>query len=208
MKIKLFALPVAAFLVYQLAATAADKSGSSSNVKAVEQSSPTIRLLRPIRGEHFNDFPIFVEAEVTGFHLVPPEKQHSKTAPANTGYIAYSMDDLPVYGTDDTQLMIGKFLGERYLPVGWHVVKAELVDVNSNPLNPPVFVVTSVFTGHSALLETDHAEKGSLQAELNAQELYKMRQHLEELEKELLRIKTGNTGFSPTPATGEQQGGE
>src|SRR6202012_241914 len=102
-----------------------------------------------------------------------------------------------VFGTDDTQVMIGKFVGDRYIPVGWHTIKAELVDVNGNPLNPPVVAETSAFSGHAAPVETDHVQTGNMPAELNAEELYKMRLQLKEMQAELQRIRTGNAGFVP-----------
>jgi hypothetical protein len=201
-------LLVAAGFGYQSVGAAVEHSASSASATASRQSAPAIRFLRPIRGEHFFDFPVFLQVDVAGFHLAPPDKQRSKTLPVNTGYIRYSMDDYPVCGTDETQVMIGKFLFDRYLPVGWHVVKAELVDVNGNPLNPPVIAETAVFSGHAAAVETDHVQNGSVAAELNAQELYKMRLQLQELQTELLRIRTGNSGYVPVPVSGNEHRAE
>jgi hypothetical protein len=197
-------LPVAAGLTFQLAGVAQEHSAPSASRTASPPAAPTIRFLRPIRGERFTDLPIFVQVDVTGFHLAPPDKQRSKTASSNTGHIRYTMDDFPVCGTDGTQVMIGKFTGAQYVPVGWHVLKAELVDANDNPLNPPVIAETAAFSGHPAAVETDHVQGGSLKAELNAQELYKMRLQLQEMQKELLRIRTGNSGFVPVPVSGDE----
>ena len=208
MNFRRFFLPAVASLGCQLAGAAAEHTVASASPTATRQSAPSIRILRPIRGEHFFDFPIFLQVDVSGFHLVAPDKQHSKTPAADTGYIRYSMDDYPIYGTDDTQVMIGKFLGAGYIPVGWHVIKAELVDVNGNPLNPPVIDETSTYSGHNAAVETDHVQNGNVQAETTAQELYKMRLQLQELQKELVKIRTGNSGYVPVPMNGEQHGGE
>jgi hypothetical protein len=200
-KLRWLLLPAVSILSYQLADAAAAQSTSASST-ASAQSAPSILFLRPIRGERFSDLPIYIQVGVSAFRLVPPDKQHSNTPPPNTGHIVYSMDDFPVYGTDETQVMIGKFVGERYIPVGWHKVKAELVDVNGNSLNPPVVAETATFSTHAAATETDHVQNGSIEAELNAQELYQMRLQLQELQKELVRIRTGNSGFVPVPASG------
>lgn len=202
-----FLLPLAVAACCQLPAEAADQSASTSATPP-KQTAPSIRFLRPIKGERFSDFPIYVQVGVEGFHLVAPSRQPVKNPPAGTGYVCYSMDDYPVCGTNETQVMIGKFLGAHYVPVGWHTLKAELVDANGNSLNPPVVAETAAFSGHPAAVETDHVQGGSLQAEVNSQELYKMRLHLQELQAEMLRIKTGNTGFVPVPVTDGEHRGE
>src|SRR5262249_26669980 len=158
-------LPLASVLIFQLGAFAA---------------SPSIDFLRPIKGEHFYDYPIYIQVSVRGFKLIPLDKPSAGNASPDAGHISYSLDDYPLYQTDDTQIMIGKFLGNGYLPVGWHVLRAELVDINNHPLKPPVLVSQSVFTGHPANVEADHAQEASLKAETVAEELYKMRVHLEE----------------------------
>ncbi len=206
--IRSFAIPLIAVFTTQMAAVAAEHSTSSSKKASEPAPAPAIRFLRPVRGEHFFDFPIFLQLDVSGFKLVPPEDTPVKNPPPNTGHILYSMDDFPEYVSDGTQIMIGKTLGPKYLPVGWHVIKVQLVDVNNQPLNPPVSAVTSVFTGHPALAESDHAEKGTLNAELNSQELYQMHLYLEKLQNELLRLKTGNSGFVPSPSAMEGHQGE
>jgi hypothetical protein len=200
LNIRRLLLPLAVSSACQLAAVAQTAPAPTAS----RQSPPAVRFLRPIRGEHFTDLPIFIQVDVSGFHLIAPDKQRSKVLPPNTGHIRYSMDDFPICGTDGTQVMIGKFSGDRYVPVGWHVLRAELVDVNGNPLNPPVKAETAAFSGHPATVETDHVQGGSLSAELNAQELYKMRMQLQDMQKELLRIRTGNSGFVPIPASGEE----
>lgn len=205
MKLILISLPLAAALLLQLAVAAAPDSAVSAGAKPVGQSGPTIKFLRPIKGEHFFDFPVFMQVQVSGFHLIPPDIKQSGKILADSGHICFSLDDYPVYATEDTQIMIGKFLGPRYLPVGWHVLKAELVDVNDRPLSPPVTAVTSVYTGHDALEESEHAEKGTQEAELVTEELHKMRGHLEELKRGLQRIETGSTGFVPNPAAAAGQ---
>src|SRR5271154_1889372 len=97
MKVSSFALPLAAALVCQLAGNAASDSASPSKGKTNKQSTPTIEFLRPIKGEHFYDFPVYIQLGVDGFSLVPPDSQPVKSAPANTGHICYSLDDYPLY---------------------------------------------------------------------------------------------------------------
>jgi len=175
---------------------------ASEAPKPTDKAGPTIRFLRPMRNEKFFDYPIFIQVEVLGFDLKPPEVNEVAKPPRNTGHINYCMDDLPIYVTDDTQIMIGKRLGNIYVPAGVHFLKAELVDVNNKPLNPPVEVITEFATGHPAVNEVAHTTNNFGKPELNAEEIYQMRVHLEQMQKELEKIKTGNSGFSPTPVQG------
>jgi hypothetical protein len=176
----------------------------AADIKAAEPP-PSIRFLRPLVDERFFDYPIFVQVQVSNFHLVPPEPHPARRAQPNTGHIAYSLDDYPVYSTDDTQLMIGKKVGTSYLPVGLHVLKAQLVDVNGHPLNPLVAVETEVFTGHPAAVEVIHTPGGPQQAELTGQELYKMNVLLEDVQKEITKLENGTAGYSPTPSAASSQ---
>jgi hypothetical protein len=200
-KVKFFAMPLALLLACQLTGKSMAET-KSANVKKEQQEipgpNPGIRFLRPLKDERFFDYPIFVQVDVTGFQLVPPGEHPSGPPHAHVGHILYSFDDYPVVATDDTQFMIGKKLGDEYLPVGLHVLKAQLVDVNDHPLNPSVEVATEVFSGHPAMVETVHRVDGSQKAELAGQELYKMRMNLKELENELKKLKTGDAGFTPT----------
>jgi hypothetical protein len=207
-RLTLIALSLAAFSLCQLAAVAASDSAGPAGTRADAQGGPTIKFLRPIKGENFFDFPIFIQVQVTGFRLIPPDIRPADKTTADSGHICYSLDDYPVYATEDTQILIGKFLGPRYLPVGWHVLKAELVDKNDRPLSPAVLAVTSVFTGHNAPEESAHVEKGVPEAEQVTEELHKMRTHLEEIKRGLQRIETGNAGFVLDPAAAEGQTAE
>jgi len=199
-----YAIPVVWLLCETLgcgAALAAD------NKAAEPPPPPSIRFLRPLVDEHFIDYPIFVQVQVSNFHLVPPEPHPARRAQPNTGHIAYSLDDYPVYSTDDTQLMIGKKVGNAsYLPVGLHVLTAQLVDDTGHPLDPPVVVKTEVFTGHPAPVEAIHTPGGSHQAELTGQGLYKMNVLIEDVQKEITKLKNGTAGYSPNPsAAGGQE---
>lgn len=201
MKLKLFAAPFALLLVCQWASVATAAEPDSANVKD-GASSPTIRFMRPLKDERFFDYPIFVQVDVKGFQLVAPGEHRPGRPRPNVGHILYSFDDYPVVSTDDTQFMIGKKIGENYLPVGLHVLKAQLVDENDHPLTPPTFAVTEVFTGHPAVVEAIHTENGSEKAELTGQELYQMRVSLEQVQKELHKLQVGNPGFTPSPVSG------
>lgn len=208
MGIRTFALPIALCFVCQCVGVAKEGSIPSSNKNAGPPPRPTIRFLRPVRDERFFDVPIYLQVQVSDFHLVEPEALGSGTKAPNTGHIQYSMDDYPVCATSDTQIMLGKNLGNGYLPVGFHVLKAQLVDVNGKPLDPPMVAVTNIFSEHPAAVEVVHSPNGSQQAELVVQQLYQLRVHLQELQKDLSKIQTGNFGYSPTPITGNVQGAE
>lgn len=187
---------------------AAQQHLSASNVEQGTKPAPSIQFMRPVKGERFFDFPIFIQVDVSGFHLVPSSEERSKSTTDNTGYICYSLDDYPVYATEDTQLMIGKFTGDFYVPVGTHVLKAQLVDVNGKPLNPPVLAITSISTGHPAVVESNYTETGVQKAESIGHELSLMRTHLNELKKELARIKNGTAGFVLDPGSAGTAGSE
>ncbi len=204
MNLKLLCAPIALTLICQWIPGAFAKPQLAEKPAVEQQPPPSIRFLRPLKDERFFDYPIFVQVDVDRFQLVAPTGQANPHPRPHTGHIAYSMDDYPVVATDDTQFMIGKKLGDVYLPVGLHVLKAQLVDENGKPLDPPVVATTELFTGHPAVVEAIHTTTGSARAELTGQELYQMRVHLEELEKDLKKLKAGDAGFTPSPVSGGQ----
>ena len=195
---KNIALPLVALFI----ASSGSAFCAESATPTETQISPVLHFIRPMKDERFFDFPIYVQLLVSGVHLAAPDDAHAAKPRPNVAHIQYKFDDFPVISTDDTQFMIGKWLGNEYLPVGLHVLKAELVDDSGKPLNPPVQAVTELFTGHPAVVETIHTTSGSEKAELTGAELYQMRTHLERIENELKKLKTGNAGFSPTPLAG------
>jgi len=195
---------IALFVSALFIASSVSVACAQSTSNKTTQPAPALQFIRPLADERFFDYPIFVQLFVSGFHLVTPGEPHNGKSRENYGYIRYKFDDYPVVATDDTQFMIGKKLGANYLPVGLHVLKAELVDETGKPLNPPAETVTEVFTGHPATVEAINTAHGSQRAELTAAELYKMRVHMEQIESELRKLKAGDAGYTPMPVQSGQ----
>jgi len=165
---------------------------------ASSSTGPTIKFLRPMKNELFSDVPIYIQVCVDKFKLVAPD-QIGEQAGSGTGFIDYSLDDFPVLCTDSTQLMLGKNLGRGYIPVGKHVLRAQLVDINDHPLQPPVIAETFVWSTHPASRETSSSSPGSTVADPEQDELRKVQLHLQQVQRELYRIQSGTSGYQPTP---------
>jgi hypothetical protein len=108
------------------------------------------------------------------------------------------MDDFPVCCASTTQLMFGKNIGRRYIPVGRHVFRAELKDSNHQSLNPPVIAETFAWSGHPAARESMRSAVGSSQSDYQQEELHKVQQQLDQVQQELLRLQNGSAGYQPT----------
>lgn len=173
------------------------EANSTITAEASNHRLPRICFLRPIKGERFDDLPIYIQVEVADFRLVSPDKPHVSDRPC-TGYICYSLDDYPVYATCETQLMIGKLVGNSHLPAGTHVLRAELVDTNGKVLEPAVAAVTSVYTSYPADPEVHFEETRLPQVGASQRQLSKMLMQLAALRQQLFRLKNG-MGFVPRP---------
>jgi hypothetical protein len=112
------------------------------------KSQPKLAITRPKPGETFDDTPIVVKLAVEGFKLVPPEPYFGKAGPEDTGHVHVRLDSYPLIATSAPQLMIGKHVGERYLPKGKHVLTVELVLDNHDPLTPAVRRSVVFYTTH------------------------------------------------------------
>lgn len=176
----------------------------SATTDATASERPSLSFMRPIKDERFFDYPIFVQVQVSNFNLLPPALAHG-SQPVNSGHLQYSMDDYPVCTTDDTQVMIGKKLGNNYLPAGFHLLKAQLVDVNGTSLKPPVMAITEIFTGHPAATQVNHSLDKFSRVNLTDEELFQLEIRLEELQSELRKLEHGSTGYLPTPQGGANE---
>jgi len=185
-------------VVYQTVAAGASAQTSLNPLAKASssQAGPSIEFLRPIKNEGFFDYPIFIQVGVERFKLVPPNLNSENTKPG-VGHIDYTVDDFPVFSTDETQIMFGKNLGYGYIPVGRHVLKAELVDNKDHSLNPAVVAQTVVWSGHPAQKETYRSEVGAPATELAPEQLRKVQQQLEQVQLELLRVQNGSGGYQP-----------
>lgn len=189
MKTKIFALATA-ITCQSFACTVSAKASSEAPTK----TAATITFVRPLKNEVFNDQPIYSQVLVSNFNLVAPTLAPGG-ADGKSGHIDYTLDDFPVCSTKAIQLMFGKNLGRRYLPVGRHVLRAELKDCNNNSLNPPVVTDVSLWTRHPAGRESNRAAVGAESGELTSEELLAVRQYLEQAQFELSKIQNG--GFQP-----------
>lgn len=98
---------------------------------------PTLAIAAPAAGEVGSDFAFRVD--VTGFELVPVTASPSN-APGK-GHVHYFIDGQPAPGDYATHLTTHEVKG---LAAGRHVLKAELVNNDHRPLDPPVAVERAV----------------------------------------------------------------
>lgn len=121
-------------------------AAAQQNTKALP--APQLTVISPKPGQTFDDTPIFVQVQVKNFKLVPPLPYFGKPGPQNIGHLHYILDDYPLTATADTQLMIGKMLGDDYLPQGKHTLWVELSVDNHDSLTPPVRKKIVFYTMH------------------------------------------------------------
>lgn len=173
---------------------------------AVQSSvpQPSIEFLRPQSDETFFNLPIFIHVQVTNFNLVPigfhsPPRTSAGGNHLLSGHIDYKLDDFPILAADEPQVMIGKNLGLGFIPVGRHLLQAQLMDENDHPLKPPVTAVTVIWSGHPAARELVPTQTIGQPADLADAELQRVQHHLDEVRKELRRIQNGSSGYQPDP---------
>jgi hypothetical protein len=183
----------------QIAGGVPVERGHGSASASSARRMPSIEFLRPLPNELFFDFPIYIQVRVSNFNLVPPGSRPAANQAVSSGHIAYSMDDFPTLATDEPQVMFGKNLGFGYIPVGRHLLTAQLVDDNDKPLNPPVTIKQYVWSGHPAPKEMGQDDSQNVKGDLTSAELKQLHHHLDEIAKELKRIQSGSPGYQPDP---------
>jgi hypothetical protein len=160
----------------------------------------TIEFVHPKQDEKVTDYPLFVQVNVDNFKLLPPVPYWTRIAPedAAKGHIHYTLDDSPIYATNETQLMLGKN-GGKALPVGRHVLKAELVYMNHRGLNSPAVAEISFLCERPS---QGNAKDSPAVTNAGAQkQLQQIQQQIEQVQKQILQLqKAGPTSPQTVPA--------
>lgn len=94
-------------------------------------AAPTVKVLQPASGSQVAAGTVTVKVEVTGLKFTMP----SNTNVAGEGHVHFTLDDRPFQMSVEPQAEI------KDVGAGPHTLKAELVQNNTNPLDPPVLEV-------------------------------------------------------------------
>ncbi len=146
---------------------------------------PTIEIVHPTANEKFSDYPIHVETKVTNFLLEPPVQYwgNVERSFAGLGHIHYTLDDSPIFATNRTHVTITKPPGKS-LPVGKHILRAELVYVNHGSMQPRVFAEIPILCERQEQAST--SKDGGLALDTRAhKDMQEVERQLKEVQKEL-----------------------
>jgi hypothetical protein len=164
------------------------------------QPRASIEFVYPHANEVFTDYPISIETKVTGCDLVPPVQYWSSVelADAAIGHIHYTLDDSPIFATESKQVVLSKPPGKS-LPIGKHILRAELVYINHERRNPPVFVEIPI------VCERPQPKSGAeppappvLVDDRTRRELLEVEKQLKEVQQQLQQLKS-NAREVPNP---------
>lgn len=102
---------------------AAEKPASNASAE-----SPTVKLIEPADGATVPAGDLKVNSEVTGLKFTMPSNKNV----AGEGHIHYTLDDRPFEMSIEPGMVI------KDVEPGEHTLEAELVNNNTQPLDPPV----------------------------------------------------------------------
>lgn len=154
--------------------------------------APTIEFVYPHSSDVVTDYPIFIETRVTNCTLEPPVQYWSAVprADAAVGHIHYTLDNTPIFATKSTQVVIAKPAGKS-LPVGKHILKAELVSINHEPRNPRVFAEIQIICERAQTKRTSASSNGVVPMdERTRSELQLVEKQLMEVQQQLKELKS------------------
>jgi len=105
-----------------------------------EPPPPTIEFVYPHANDKISDYPIYIETKVNNASLQPPVQFWGAVLKkdAAIAHIHYTLDDSPIFATRSTKIVMAK-PSDRPLPLGKHMLRAELVYMNHENRNPRIF---------------------------------------------------------------------
>ncbi len=183
----------------QLSNKLAAADAVTRSVQSTNKAQPTIEFVRPQTSEKIANYPIHVHLKVTNFELLPPVQYwRAVTSPrdAAKGHIHFSLDDAPALATDETALII-EANGNRSLPPGRHVLRAELRSMNHKALKPPV-VAEMTFECQAA----DGGDRG-LSTPSGDPKIAKLRQQVQQLQNQVVELQGGGHNLQIGRTVGE-----
>jgi hypothetical protein len=151
---------------------------------SADEASPKIEFVYPHANDVITDYPIPIEVKVTNLTLVPPVQYWSgvERADASIGHIHYTLDNSPIFATKSTQVVLSKPPGKS-LPLGKHILRAELVYINHEARNPPVFAEIPI------MCERPQEKAGSQSPGATVPMDDRTRRELQEVEKQLQEVQ-------------------
>jgi hypothetical protein len=116
-------------------------NSSAAEPALTQEKQPTIEFVYPHPNDVVADYPIYIETKVTNCTLEPPVQYWSgvEKVDESVGHIHYTLDNSPIFATKNTKVVMTKPTGKT-LPPGKHVLRAEIVYINHERRQPPVFV--------------------------------------------------------------------
>jgi hypothetical protein len=161
---------------------------------------PTIEFVYPHANEVFTDYPISIQTKVTNCELMPPVQYWSavELADAPVTHIHYTLDDSPIFATERTHVVLSKPQGKS-LPVGKHILRAELVYINHERRNPPVFVEIPIVCARPQQQSGSPSTDAPLVLDdRTRRELLEVEKQLKEVQQQLQQLKS-NVRQVPNP---------
>jgi hypothetical protein len=151
---------------------------------------PAIEFVSPHAEARVNDYPISIETKVTDFTLSAPVQYWDRVDGPDRfiGHIHYTLDDCPIFATSKTRLVMTKPEGKS-LPVGRHVLRAELVNANHEPLNPPSFAEIQFVCERSAKAGDKTSTGAVVIDDRGRDQLQKLETQLQDVQKEISQLK-------------------
>lgn len=151
--------------------------------------SPSIEFIRPKTNDHVSDYPIFIETRVQNCKLEAPVQYWSvvRVSESRRGHIHYTLDNSPIFATKSTKVVMAK-PGNKSLPVGKHILRAELVYINHENRKPRVFAEIPIWCERAP--QKPSTTDGVMQMDdRTRKELQAVEQELSAIQKELTQLK-------------------
>jgi hypothetical protein len=181
-----------AFALFVLQIGCAESSASEPSPTPAAPSTPTIEFVYPHSNDLITDYPIFIETKVTNCKLEAPVQYWSgvEQADASKGHIHYTLDNSPIFATMDTKVVIDKPIGKS-LPVGKHILRAELVYINHEKRNPPVFSEIPIMCERAQQKADSQSPNAPLMVDdRTRRELQEVEKQLTEVQQQLTQLKS------------------
>jgi len=155
-----------------------------------QQPAPTIEFLSPHANDKISDYPIYIETKVNNCSLAVPVQYWSQVERAygNIGHIHYTLDDAPIFATRSTKVVMTKPTGKS-LPIGKHILRAELVYINHANRNPRIFAEVPIYCERPQQKTASESSDGIPMDDRTRQELKELEKKLTQVQQELSQLK-------------------
>ncbi len=149
-----------------------------------------IEFVYPHANDKFSDYPIQIETKVTNCSLELPVQYWGAVTVANAarGHIHYTLDDSPIFATRSTKVTMLKPQGKS-LPIGKHILRAELVYINHENRNPRVYAEIPIYCERPNEKGNSESSESIPMDKRTRQELQEMENQLTDVQKKLYQLK-------------------